>query len=324
MRDLTGQTFFKQRRAQLFGNRSRAKSSTPRRRTSSSSTRCCSAALTLAGYWWTYFALWLVPMATWLPLVTRLRNIAEHAVVDTGDDPFTHARTTLANPLERLFIAPYWVHFHGEHHVFMHVPCYRLERMHRMLMDKGYWSRMHISAGYFSVLREAASKCDGRRVISDIPAFIRENTRVLAPSHVPELQLHLADDAVSLWELTEEQLGELGLPPPFWAFAWAGGQALARYLLDHPEIVRGKSVLDVASGSGLVAIAAMKAGAASALAVDIDAFAAHAARLNAALNDVQHRNQRRRSRRPARRTRTSCSSAISSTIATWRRACCSG
>jgi predicted nicotinamide N-methyase len=123
-------------------------------------------------------------------------------------------------------------------------------------------------------------------VIADIAAFIRENTRVLAPSHVPELSLHLADDAVSLWELTEEQLGELGLPPPFWAFAWAGGQALARYVLDHPETVAGQRVLDVASGSGLVAIAAMKAGAASALAADIDAFAAHAATLNAALNGV--------------------------------------
>ncbi len=124
-------------------------------------------------------------------------------------------------------------------------------------------------------------------MIGDIPAFIRENTRIIAPSHVPELQLYLADDAVSLWQLTEEQLGELGLPPPFWAFAWAGGQALARFVLDHPDIVRGRSVLDVASGSGLVAIAAMKAGAASALAVDIDAFAAHAAALNAALNDVR-------------------------------------
>ena len=123
-------------------------------------------------------------------------------------------------------------------------------------------------------------------MISDIPAFIRENTRVLAPSHVPELALHLADDAVSLWELTEERLGELGLPPPFWAFAWAGGQAHARYVLDHPEAVRGKSVMDVASGSGLVAIAAMKAGAASALAIDIDAFASHAAILNAELNGV--------------------------------------
>lgn len=124
-------------------------------------------------------------------------------------------------------------------------------------------------------------------MIADIPAFIRENTRVSAPSHVPEVLLHLADDAVALWELTEEQLGALGLPPPFWAFAWAGGQALARYVLDHPDSVCGARVLDVASGSGLVAIAAMKADAASALAVDIDAFAAHAARLNAELNAVR-------------------------------------
>jgi predicted nicotinamide N-methyase len=109
----------------------------------------------------------------------------------------------------------------------------------------------------------------------------------MAASAVPELRLHLADDAVALWELTEEQLGEMGLPPPFWAFAWAGGQALARYVLDRPEIVRGKAVLDLASGSGLVAIAAMKAGASSALAADIDAFAGHAATLNAALNGVQ-------------------------------------
>lgn len=123
-------------------------------------------------------------------------------------------------------------------------------------------------------------------MITDIPNFIRENTRVMAASYVPEVKLYLADDAVSLWQLTEEQLGELGLPPPFWAFAWAGGQALARYVLDQPEIVRGKSVLDMASGSGLVAIAAMQAGAASALAADIDRFAGDAAQLNAALNGV--------------------------------------
>lgn len=103
---------------------------------------------------------------------------------------------------------------------------------------------------------------------------------------MPELWLHLADDAVDLWKLTEEELDQLGLPPPFWAFAWAGGQALARHVLDHPEIVRGKRVLDVASGSGLVAIASMKAGAASACAVDIDPFCAPAAELNAALNAV--------------------------------------
>lgn len=123
-------------------------------------------------------------------------------------------------------------------------------------------------------------------MILDIPAFIRANTRVLSPPHVPELKLHLADDAVALWEMTEEQLEKIGLPPPFWAFAWAGGQALARHVLDHPGLVAGKAVLDVASGSGLVAIAAMKAGAASACAVDIDPFCAPAARLNATLNGV--------------------------------------
>ena len=122
--------------------------------------------------------------------------------------------------------------------------------------------------------------------IEDRAGFIRANTRVLAPPHCPEISLHLADDAVALWQMTEEELGEIGLPPPFWAFAWAGGQALARYLLDHPGTVRGKSILDVASGSGLIAIAAMKAGASSACAVDIDPFAADAALLNAALNDV--------------------------------------
>lgn len=124
------------------------------------------------------------------------------------------------------------------------------------------------------------------RTIEDRTAFIRANTRVLSPPHVPELRLHLADDAVALWEMTEEELGEIGPPPPFWAFAWAGGQALARYVLDTPGLVAGRSVLDVASGCGLVAVAAMKAGARAAAAVDIDAFAADAARLNAALNDV--------------------------------------
>ena len=124
-------------------------------------------------------------------------------------------------------------------------------------------------------------------MIEDIPAFIRKETRILAVPNAPEIKLHLADDAVSLWQLTEEQLEEIGLAPPFWAFAWAGGQALARYVLDNPEIVRGKSVLDVASGSGLVAIAAMKAGARKAIAADIDAFAFEAALLNAELNGVK-------------------------------------
>lgn len=120
----------------------------------------------------------------------------------------------------------------------------------------------------------------------DRDAFIRAETRLLAVPHAPEITLHLADEAVDLWKRTEEELAEMGLPPPFWAFAWAGGQALARYLLDHPEIVRGQRVLDFASGSGLVGIAAMKAGAASVDATDIDDFAIAAIALNSAHNGV--------------------------------------
>ena len=98
--------------------------------------------------------------------------------------------------------------------------------------------------------------------------------------------MHLADEATTLWEKTEEELGEIGLPPPYWAFAWAGGQALARHVIDHPDIVRGRRVLDVAAGSGLVAIAAMLAGARAAEANDIDDFALDAIALNAAANGV--------------------------------------
>jgi predicted nicotinamide N-methyase len=116
--------------------------------------------------------------------------------------------------------------------------------------------------------------------------FILDNTRLLTPPLIPELRLRLADEAAPIWKKTEEELGEMGLPPPFWAFAWAGGQALARYLIDHPECVRGKRVLDFASGSGLVAIAAALAGAGSAEASDIDAFAVAAIEANAAENRV--------------------------------------
>ena len=121
---------------------------------------------------------------------------------------------------------------------------------------------------------------EGRR------AFIRDNTRLQPPPHTPELSLHLADEITPIWTLTEEALQEIGLPPPFWAFAWAGGQALARYVLDHPEIVAGKRVIDFATGSGLVAIAAMKAGATSVLAADIDVFCEAAVGLNAEANGV--------------------------------------
>jgi predicted nicotinamide N-methyase len=122
--------------------------------------------------------------------------------------------------------------------------------------------------------------------VKDPQDFIRRNTILQSPPHVPEVRLHLADEAIELWHMSEEELGQTGLPPPFWAFAWAGGQALARHVLDNPEIVAGKRVLDFAAGSGIVAIAAMMAGAASAVAAEIDAFAGVAILLNAEANAV--------------------------------------
>ena len=118
----------------------------------------------------------------------------------------------------------------------------------------------------------------------DATQFIRDNTDLLAPPLVPEIRLHLATEVVPLWRKTEGELEADGIPPPYWAFAWAGGQALARYLLDNPEEVAGRSVLDFGSGSGLVAIAAAKAGAAAVLASDIDLFARAAIALNANSN----------------------------------------
>jgi predicted nicotinamide N-methyase len=123
-------------------------------------------------------------------------------------------------------------------------------------------------------------------MIADPETFIRTHTRLLPVPHAPEISLHVADEATALWQKTEDELGEIGLPPPFWAFAWAGGQALARYVLDNPDLVRGKRVLDFASGSGLVAIAAAKAGATHVEASEIDGFARDAIHLNAEANGV--------------------------------------
>lgn len=120
----------------------------------------------------------------------------------------------------------------------------------------------------------------------DRRSFILAHTALLPVPHAPEIALHVAQEATELWQKTEDELAVIGLPPPFWAFAWAGGQALARYLLDHCETVAGRRVLDFASGSGLVAIAAARAGAARVEACDIDAFAATAMALNAQANAV--------------------------------------
>ncbi len=119
----------------------------------------------------------------------------------------------------------------------------------------------------------------------DHTAFIRAHTALMPVPLTPEIHLYQASDAMTLWQETEAALATSGLPPPYWAFAWAGGQALARYLLDHPALTRGRRVLDMGTGSGLAGIAAAKSAAASVLAADIDPFACAAVELNAAAND---------------------------------------
>ena len=123
-------------------------------------------------------------------------------------------------------------------------------------------------------------------VADQVLTFINANTQILSPSLVPEIRLHLATEITPIWHATEAELETLGLPPPYWAFCWPGGQALARYILDHPETVAGKSVLEFAAGSAVSGIAAAMAGAARVTANDIDGFALNAARLNAELNGV--------------------------------------
>ena len=117
--------------------------------------------------------------------------------------------------------------------------------------------------------------------------FVRGHTRLAPVPFVPEVSLYQADEPIALWEKTEEYGGDQ--PPPFWAFAWAGGQALARHVLDHPDLVSGRSVLDLATGSGLVAVAAARAGAAPVTANDIDPYSLAAAEANAAANGVSVR-----------------------------------
>src|SRR5205823_4281895 len=120
----------------------------------------------------------------------------------------------------------------------------------------------------------------------DPAIFVERNTAIAAPPLLPEIRLHLATEITPIWQATEETLARSGLPPPFWAFAWAGGQALARYLIDNPQVVAGKRTLDFAAGSGLVGIAAMLAGAKDVLCADIDPYCEAAVALNAAANGV--------------------------------------
>jgi predicted nicotinamide N-methyase len=117
-------------------------------------------------------------------------------------------------------------------------------------------------------------------------SVIAATTRLTKVPYVPEIRLQQADDPFTVWEQLEQEAGQVSLPPPFWAFPWAGGQALARHLLDHPQLVAGTRVLDIASGSGLVAIAAARCGALSVTAADVDEIAVRAISVNAAANGV--------------------------------------
>lgn len=169
VRDLTGQTVFKQRVAQ-FRNAFTVKGGTFADGLKKGFDRlggpiavnlALFVALAALGYWWVFVALWVVPFFVWFPLITRIRNIAEHAVVPDNDDPFRNARTTKANWFWRATVAPYWVNYHVEHHLLMYVPCYNLPAFHALLLKKGFGPRMEIQPDYFAVLRLAASKPEG-------------------------------------------------------------------------------------------------------------------------------------------------------------------
>jgi fatty acid desaturase len=174
LRDLTGQTWFKQRFGD-FGKKLKArKAGEPvlpiawaeivKQRRWLLTNAAVILITSLAGYWWAWFALWLLPRATWQMMITRFRNIAEHALVAKNEpDPLRHARSTHAGWLERILIAPYWVNYHCEHHMFMHVPCWQLPRVQRLMREKGVLDGMLTAPGYWTVLKAAASSPVDRR-----------------------------------------------------------------------------------------------------------------------------------------------------------------
>lgn len=116
----------------------------------------------LAGEWWWGLAFWLLPFLTWFQLVLRIRNIAEHGATEMSENPLQNARTTLAGPLARLFVAPYWVNYHLEHHMVMHVPCWRLRHMHNLLRKKGLGPQMRVAPSYMDALGEAGWPSPGK------------------------------------------------------------------------------------------------------------------------------------------------------------------
>ena len=168
VRDLTGQTFVKQRFGPL-ADKLKARQPNESKwalvvlevkalRVFLVTNAIGFALFAAAGLGWAWLLMWLLPMATWLPLVSRLRNIAEHAlIVENSTDPLRHARTTHANWLERALIAPYWVNYHCEHHMFTQIPCWNLPKAHRILASKGVTQRMEVQPSYRAVLHLAAS-----------------------------------------------------------------------------------------------------------------------------------------------------------------------
>ena len=112
----------------------------------------------VAGDWWWWFAFWLLPLVTWFQLVVRVRSMAEHAATDFSDNELQNVRTTYATPLIRIFLAPYWVNYHLEHHLIMHVPCWRLKKVHALLLEKGFADKMKVSQNYFDVFKQITAK----------------------------------------------------------------------------------------------------------------------------------------------------------------------
>ena len=148
---------FQQAMGEAVGWRARAQALWQTERAYFMSNLILLAVLTLAGVWWAYFLLWLAPLLTWYQLISRLRNIAEHAVVGPADDPLRNTRTTLAGPLMRLVLAPYWVNYHLEHHLFVFTPCWKLPQAHRLLIARGLRDRMEVETSYWQVIRKACS-----------------------------------------------------------------------------------------------------------------------------------------------------------------------
>ena len=165
-RDISGRTGFAQRKAQILNALGESSWPLPRRAAhfwEKLGPQCVAnailfALLALAGVWWAYPLLWLVPLLTWMMVISRIRNIAEHAVVPDDNDPLRNTRTTEAGFFERLFVAPYYVNYHLEHHLFFYVPCYNLPRVHQILMRGAHAKRMEVQPSYATVLRLATAK----------------------------------------------------------------------------------------------------------------------------------------------------------------------